>query len=244
MESIQIYLNSQYADTYYNGASDCEYVLPLIEIPDGFHIYVSVVSCLIPYSFYNVNSYNNILYYSFDGFTIYNLTFTLGNYNVNNVLNYLNNNLLNGFSVTYDNIQNRFTFIHATNDFMFMSNSTCFQLLGFTNNMTISSSSLSLTSINCINVYNIRTIQVNSNLLTYNINKLQKNNYCILCSVPITCTPFSLIEYTNRTNFKTNLFLNRLSNIKIKLTDENGNLLNLNGCNYNMTLQLDVVSFV
>ena len=243
MESIQIYLNSQYADYYFNGASDCEYVLPLIEIPDGFHIYLSVVSCLIPYSFYNINSSNNILKYSFDGVTINTLIIPIGNYNVNNLVTILKSNLLSGFSVIYNSIQNKLTFTHTTNEFMFMSSSTCLQILGF-NNSTISSISLSLTSVNCVNVYSIRTIQVNSNLITYNVNKLQKNNFCILCSIPISCTPFSLIEYVNRTNFKTNLFLNRLSNIKIKLTDDNGNLINLNGCHYSLTLQLDVVSFI
>ena len=244
MESIQIYLNSQYADYYINGASDCEYVLPLIEIPDGFHIYLSVVSCLIPYSFYNINSSNNILKYSFDGVTINTLIIPIGNYNVNNLVTILKSNLLSGFSVIYNSIQNKLTFTHTTNEFMFMSSLTCLQILGFNLNSTISSISLSLTSVNCVNVYSIRTIQVNSNLITYNINKLQKNNFCILCSIPISCTPFSLIEYVNRTNFKTNLFLNRLSNIKIKLTDDNGNLINLNGCHYSLTLQLDVVSFI
>ena len=173
MESIQIYLNSQYADYYFNGASDCEYVLPLIEIPDGFHIYLSVVSCLIPYSFYNINSSNNILKYSFDGVTINTLIIPIGNYNVNNLVTILKSNLLSGFSVTYNSIQNKLTFTNATTEFMFMSSSTCLQILGF-NNSTISSISLSLTSVNCVNVYSIRTIQVNSNLITYNINKLQK----------------------------------------------------------------------
>ena len=244
MESIQIYLNTQYADYYFNGTSDCEYILPLIEIPDGCHIYVSVVSCLIPYSFYNINSSNNVLNYSFDGVTIYTLIIPIGNYNVNNLVTILKSNLLSGFSVIYNSIQNKLTFTHTTNEFMFMSSSTCLQILGFNLNSTISSISLSLTSVNCVNVYSIRTIQVNSNLITYNVNKLQKNNFCILCSIPISCTPFSLIEYVNRTNFKTNLFLNRLSNIKIKLTDDNGNLINLNGCHYSLTLQLDVVSFI
>ena len=244
MESIQIYLNSQYADYYINGASDCEYVLPLIEIPDGFHIYLSVVSCLIHYSFYNINSSNNVLNYSFDGVTIYTEIIPIGNYIVNNLVTILKSNLLSGFNVNYNSIQNKLTFTHTTNEFMFMSSSTCLQILGFNLNSTISSISLSLTSVNCVNVYSIRTIQVNSNLITYNVNKLQKNNYCILCSIPISCTPFSLIEYVNRTNFKTNLFLNRLSNIKIKLTDDNGNLINLNGCYYSLTLQLDVVSFI
>ena len=245
MESIQIYLNSQNADKYFNGStSDCEYIIPLIEIPDGFHIYLSVVSCLIPYSFYNINNSNNVLQYSFNGIDISTLTIPIGNYNVYNLLAVLKNNILSGFTISYDSIQNKFTFTHTSNDFMFMSSSTCLQILGFDNNITISSTSLSLISANCVNVYTIRTIQVNSNLITYNINKNQKNNYCILCSVPITCTPFSQIEYINRTNFKTNLFLNRLSNIKIKLTDDKGNLIDLNGCHYSLTLQLDVISFV
>ena len=243
MESIQIYLNSQMADKYFNGASDCEYNLPLIEIPDGFHIYLSVVSCLIPYSFYNINSSNNTLFYSVGGGDSNRLTIPIGNYNVNSLLSVLKTNISSAFTITYDNIKNKFTFTHTTNDFMFMSSSTCLQILGFNNNITILSTSLSLTSINCVNVYSIRSIQVNSNLITYNINKVQKNNFCILCSVPITCTPFSLIEYINRTNFKTNLFLNKISNIKIKLTDDNGNLIDLNGCHYSLTLQLDVVSF-
>jgi hypothetical protein len=246
MESIQIYLNSQNADKYFNGAADCEYLLPLIEIPDGFHIYLSVVSCLIPYSFYNINNSNNVLQYSFDGVNLFTLTIPIGNYNVNSLLSVLKSNISPQFIITYDNVKNKFTFTHATNDFMFMSSSTCLQILGFNNNETIASNpsaSLSLTSVNCVNVYSIKTIQVNSNLITYNINKVQKNNFCILCSVPITCTPFSLIEYINRTNFKTNLFLNRISNIKIKLTDDNGNLIDLNGCHYSLTIQLDVISF-
>jgi hypothetical protein len=242
MESIQIYLNSKNADAYINGASDCEYNLPLIEIPDGFHIYLSVVSCLIPFSFYNVNNSNNNLYYSFDGSTMTNLTIPIGNYNINDLVKYFKLNMT-GFTTTYNQNSNKLTFTHSQNNFMFMSNSTCLSILGFNDNTTVISTALSLTSINCVNVYNIKTIQVNSNLITYNINKVQKNNYCILCSVPVSSQPFSLIEYINRTNFRTNLFLNRIQKLKIRLTDDNGNLIDLNGCHYTMTLQLDVVDF-
>jgi hypothetical protein len=94
MESIQIYLNSQSADKSFNGAADCEYNLPLIEIPDGFHIYLSVVSCLIPYSFYNINNRNNVLQYSFDGITINTLSIPIGNYNVDSLLSALKSNLV------------------------------------------------------------------------------------------------------------------------------------------------------
>ena len=126
---------------------------------------------------------------------------------------------------------------------MFMSSSTCLSVIGFNNNSTIISTNQILTSSHCVDLYIIKNIQVNSNLITYNINKLQKNNYCILCFIPVSNQPFSLIEYINRTNFKTNLFVNKIRRIHIKLTDENGNILNLNGCHYVMTLQLDVVDF-
>jgi len=222
---------------------------PFILSKPSNYFQVTVKSAEIPYNFQQVNVNNNVLTFQFVR-GVYNLTSSItipkGNYNVNNLLSVLKSNISPQFIITYDNVKNKFTFTHATNDFMFMSSSTCLQILGFNNNETIASNpsaSLSLTSVNCVNVYSIRTIQVNSNLITYNINKVQKNNFCILCSVPITCTPFSLIEYINRTNFKTNLFLNRISNIKIKLTDDNGNLIDLNGCHYSLTIQLDVISF-
>ena len=43
MESIHLYLNSNIADKVFdNNIANAEYILPLIEIPDGFHIYLSV----------------------------------------------------------------------------------------------------------------------------------------------------------------------------------------------------------
>lgn len=79
--------------------------------------------------------------------------------------------------------------------------------------------------------------------MTYNINKNLKNNQTILCSIPINSQPFSMINYINSNNFRTNLFMNYISTIKINLTDELGNIINLNGCHYNLTLQIDVVQF-
>ena len=69
------------------------------------------------------------------------------------------------------------------------------------------------------------------------------NNYSILCNIPINNIPFSMITYNNYNHFRTNLFVNQICRIKIKLTDEFGNLLNLNGCHYSLTLQLDVEQF-
>jgi hypothetical protein len=149
---------------------------------------------------------------------------------------------MTNFSITYNNINNKFTFVNTTYDFSILSTSTCLNILGF-GSSTYTSTSLSLTSINCVNVNNIKCINVMSNLITYNINKSILNNNSILCCISVNKPPYSIIEYQNPNNFRTNLFINNISSIKIKLVDDNNNLIDLNGLNFNMTLQLDVEKF-
>jgi len=53
-----------------------------------------------------------------------------------------------------------------------------------------------------------------------------------------------MITYTNYNNLKSNFFRNTLSSIQIRLLDQSNNLLDLNGCHWSVTIQLDVVRFV
>jgi hypothetical protein len=240
MESIQIYLNSSMADKYYDSISDCEYLLPPIEIPNGFHIYLSVQNASIPFSFYNFNSLTNTLSYILNGITT-NIIITEGNYNITQLITYLSS--VTPFTITYNSITNKFNFTHTTYNFTFKSTSLCLSMLGFIPLIDVSSTALSLTSTNCINIQNIKRINISSNLITYNISKGLLNNYSILASIPINKPAFTIIEYSNTNHFRTNLFINNITSIKIKLIDEYGRLINLNGQNYCLTLQLDVEPF-
>ena len=150
--------------------------------------------------------------------------------------------MLTGFTITYNNINNKLTFTYLT-DFSLLDTSTIFPIIGFKLNTLYVSSSYSLVSVNSINMHPIKCINVVSNLMTYNINKSFVNNNTILCCIPINNQPFSLIEYHNINNFRINLFINIISSIKIKLIDDSGNLLNLNGLNFSLTIQLDVEKF-
>ena len=243
MESIQIYLNSINADKYNNGlTSDCEFNLPNLEIPDGYHIYLSVNQCSIPYSFYNINSNNNsISLYNLVSLVTSNYTLEIGNYNINNLISILNNNLI-GYTFTYNNINNKIN-ISCINNFQLLSTSTCLLLLGFNINTTYTSSLLNLVSVNCVDLYPINIIYLYSNLLTYNINKNSINDQSILCAVPIYSQPYSIIQYNNYNNFRCNLFINTISHIDIILKDEYGNTIDLNGLHFNLTIQLDIVQF-
>ena len=61
----------------------------------------------------------------------------------------------------------------AITDIILMIYSTCLQILEFSVTLTKSSTALFSTSENIVNVYSVRVIQVNLNLITYNITKFQ-----------------------------------------------------------------------
>ena len=238
-ESFQIYLNSTNADIVSN--SNYNFILPNLEIADGNYIYLSVQYANIPYSFYNINSTNNVLNYTLNSVN-YTITITSGNYNITQLIASLKS-LMTGFTISYNSITNKITFSHSTYNFIFLASSTCQEILGFVKNTAYTSSSLALISRNCISLIPIKCINVVSNLLTYNINKSNPNKQSILCCVPVTTQPNSIIEYKNNNNFRSNLFINQISNITIKLTDQNNNTLDLNGLDFFMTIQLDIEKF-
>ena len=238
-ESFQIYLNSSNADSV--GNNSYTFILPNLEIADGNYIYLSVQYASIPYSFYNINSTNNLLNYTLNSVS-YSITITSGNYNITQLITSLKS-LMSGFTISYSSITSKITFSHSTYNFSFLSTSTCQEILGFELKTTYTSTLLSLVSVSCISLISIKCINVVSNLLTYNINKSNPNNQSILCCIPITTQPNSIIEYKNNNNFRSNLFINQISNIIIKLTDQNNNILDLNGLDFFFTIQLDIERF-
>ena len=243
IDNFQLHLSSNFADKLFNNNNaDAEFYLPLIEIPSQYHLHVNVVHASIPFTFYNVNSSNNVLNYTVDSIN-YSLVITQGNYNVNNFKSFLNSNMSN-FTISYDPIQNKYTFVNTANlNFTFSSTSSCLGLLGFTNQNN-TSINYSLTSTQTINLNPIRCVCVGSNLPSSNISLTSKNKNNIICSIPITTQANSIINYLNPNNFKINTYANVLSSLRIQLMDQDGNLLNLNGANWSMTIQFDVIDFV
>ncbi|MGA1047936.1 MAG: hypothetical protein ACO3UU_07985, partial [Minisyncoccia bacterium] len=232
-ESIQIHLNSQYATKYNNTHySDVDFSLPVIEAQDGFTMYLSVLHAVIPYSFYSINSTNNVLFYSeYQATPIVNTTLNIpfGNYNSNQLASYLTANLPRT-NVTYNNITNKFTFTNTTNEFKILSAfSTCQNLIGVsTDDLYNTSIGRSLTLQKQVNLSTVRMVNIATNLQTGCINNIKNNSQDILACIPVTKSPYSLIDYTNSNNFRVNLNTNTLNFINIKLLDQNGRSLELN----------------
>lgn len=241
-ETVQIFLNSKTADKYYDGyTSNCLFNLPPLIFPRAKAMYVSVQSASIPYSFYNVDGFNDTLIYSVSGGSNQVITIPQGNYNTTTLRNYLLS-VMTGFTITYSSLNNTFTFTHSTSDFSFKASSTCMEILGFEENIAHNSTSHILTSTCSINLFTIRNIYIqSSNLMLSNVNNATPNNSNILCSIPLTSGQFSVVNYFNTNNVKSRIDgVRNFTSLQISLTDQDGDILDLNGCHFSLTLQIDI----
>ena len=165
-------------------------------------MYVSVQFATIPYSFYNVDYFNDLLVYNVNNGSDISISIPQGNYNTNTLRTYLLS-VMTGFTITYSSLNNTYTFTHSTYDFSFKKASTCMEILGFNEKVTYSSVSKSMTSINSINLFTIRNIYIQSNnLILNNINNSTPNNCTILASIPLTTGQFSVLNYNNINFYK------------------------------------------
>jgi hypothetical protein len=241
-QTICIFLNSQTANSYINGStSECMFVLPSLVIPKRSKMSISCQTASIPYSFYNCDDFNNKLSFIQNSIT-YNVLIPQGNYNVNTLITALKTLMGVNFNIIYNSLDNTYTFTNTLYEFSLLSSSSCFEMLGFKTGITITSVSKTLKSKLSINLFTIRNIYISSNnFILNNVNNSTPNNSSILCSVPIQSSSGSIITYSNIFNVYNEVHnVSNLTLLHIKLTDQDGDILDLNGCHFSLTLQLDI----
>ena len=242
MDSIQIYLNSKRANKYINGfTADCMFHLPPINVKRSTNITITVLNAQIPISFYNVNTNNDKIVYSVDGGETETVFLTHSNYNINTLKNHVTSLLGPGFISTYNSSSNKLTIINDTYDFLLEDSSTCFELLGFSLK-NHSSNIRSLTSDNVVNLFTIRNLQIASdNFILNNINSYNPNNSNILACIPVSTTYNGIIGYTNIHDVHSEINNTRnLTNLHIKITDQDGQVIDFNSCHWSITLLLTI----
>ena len=243
-ESFQIFLSSSNADKVGSLNSNCTWYLPFIEIPDQHHIHLSVQSAIIPVSFYNVNRTNNILSYSVSSNnTIVQIIIPVGNYNAIQLKTMLNT--LIPITTTYNPISNTFTFVRTQNNFTFYTiGSTCFSLLGFSLVNQISTNK-TLISNYCVNMSPIRAFQISlPTIKTGNISKAKELSQNVLMQIPINAGQNEIVTYFNTTLFSSNLFVNYMHEIQLVILDQNSNIIDLNGVEWSIVLQFDILKYI
>lgn len=242
-ESLQIYLNSRYAtETINNNTANCVYYLPVIEIPDGHHIYLSLQSASIPYSFYSISANDNTFIWGLVSGATNTYYVEPGNYTITQLIDVIQTAMGSNYTITFSAITSKLLITHTTSNFIIYA-STINHILGFSKTSNTYSTANLLYGRDCVNLNQIRAINVEVNFPTYNVNVAQPYNQNILATIPVYVAPFSIITYTNNNNFRTNLYVNKLDQIQIRLLDNEGRLIDMNGIQYQMTMQLDCIKF-
>lgn len=156
-----------------------------------------------------------------------------GNYNANTFMTQLTNQLGSTFSMSLNPINNVFT-LNNTSSFT-INPSNIFQVMGFSQNTSYTSSSLVM-PFPC-NFNGIQSMNINfDNVQTANIDSLSKSNSSVIQSISVDNTSQQI--FFNKTNdFFFEIKQNVIDFIQISIRDDLENLINFNNQHWNMTLQ-------
>jgi len=197
---------------------------------------ISVVHCEIPVSYYIVNSTNNYLSLSTGNYTLIN-----GNYNATTFKNMLISLIGTDFSIVLDTATGKYTLTYIS-VFSIYSTSTCYKLMGFIQNTNYTSVGFTIEMPYPCNFLGISRIKIKSNILkTENIDTYSGGRSNLLTTIPVNSASYGLILYQNLVGFKNIIPNITIDFIDITITDENDNIINFNGIDNYITLQLDTI---
>lgn len=241
---IQLYLNSKYATQKPNNGDSglCVFEFPNIILQDGYYVYLSLVSATIPYSFYSYNDNNSSLSLQDASDEDYNFQVPNGNYNIYQLKSAILAELGGDWDMSYNAVTNKVTISNSTYDFS-MNPASMNHSLGFSDTETLFSTDKQLTSSHCINLNQIRALNMEIDMPTTTMNVAQPLNQNILATIPVVCQPFGMIQYENPNAFRVNMYCQKMNMIRVKFVDNQGNLVNMNGVNWQATLQIDMENF-
>lgn len=205
---------------------------------------VILQSAQIPYTFRNTNENNNYIDYKENGVLKTAIQINSGNYNIleliTEIQNQLNNNTIfasDNYKLTYNQIENKVNISSLSSqntEFLFNSGANVLKSinkqLGYTNDNNILINNLtSSTSDSYVDLIRIHSLFIRSNLSSNSsIDSESLTNTDILVNIPINTNPLSIIQYQYYEGMSYNLINNdKITQINIRLTDQNGNLIDL-----------------
>lgn len=280
---LTIFLDSRFATQYLEEDIDgfkltTNYIYSLKEpilVPNNMNVLLQLNSATIPYSFYNLRDLvNDIIFikYIHNGTTFY--TFVQledGNYTSNSLASEVKSKVNSAFTangmsltMTYDRIQQRYTFSFTTTDANFTQlffsftqdtidneaigayiNRPANKLLGIRDltEITMIRNGASAQSNMVVDINdNIHGLYIRQNLSTKQTLDNSNGTFSnILERIPITTNAGGVIFYNNENGHKTMTDTNVIQNIGIRLTDDRHRSIDLNGLHFQISI---VVSFI
>jgi hypothetical protein len=241
----QIFLKSNEATSHNNKKkSDVSFVLKHdIIIPNNVDTYIQLNSFKFINCFYNVNSSNNVLYYSYSSsptgiLDIYSYIIPPGRYSMSALITVLNVELIGYMNMVFDSNTFKITVQACTDNIMIRSGiNNCNMLIGFDNENSIADNIL--ISPNLANLSGTQMVYIcMPNLGIYsNESKISSLNN-VIDSVNVTTLIGTTETYMNTSGAKYKIIGTNINSLNIRLYDEFNNLLDFNDTNWYMSLSL------
>ena len=211
-----------------------------IVVEKGHEAHIIMSSLEMPYSFYNVSSdlNNNVIIYD----TSSTFTFPNKNYSVDLVVSTITDDSGFPFSASFDRATMKMTLTNTSGISHTINwsnaNSTAYKFLGFDNTGDdVVGASATTISDNVVNMASVHSLLIRSNLATANVQSTTSSNSTILQKVSVDVNGWSMI-YLNQDDYRTTNIIttNQIDDIEMKITDQYNNLINLNACEFELSL--------
>lgn len=248
--SLAVYLQSRNASTSLGSASKLFYLNQLIIPPPDTSILVGLISAEIPYTFYNVNSNNNTMTIQeitpgLESSTTLtaNIVLPQQNYDTDEMIATMKELLLAASpplsftEFSFDNDTNKFTLRHTGNGTVKITASTMKNIMGFTDSQH-NIAAQSITADHCVNLAGTSSVYVNlPNIGLSNLDSRGDLNG-VVAKLNVNCNPGEYIFY-QQTETQYYLISNsQLQFFQLSLTDDDNNLLEMNGGDFSVTLSI------
>jgi hypothetical protein len=196
---------------------------------------VSLINAQIPVSYYTINESNNLLVLSTGSFTLIS-----GNYNATSFKTMLLTLLGVSYTMSLDNSTGKYT-LSKIGGFTIMPTTTCYKILGIEKNVTYVSSGTLIFPYPC-NFLGINRLKIKSSVFkTNNLDSNSNGHSDLLATIPVNVSQYSLITYNNLVNFKNIIYNEDVNFIDITITDETDTIVNFNGIDVHLTIQIDSI---
>lgn len=240
LQSKQIHIDSRHLDN--ENITNFEFLLnESIDVDNDHDIILNIEHIEIPLSRYNINGYNNnfkIRFYTKN--EIENITIEEGNYNVYELVNYLNNVGSEYLTFKYDKIKNWLYFISET-PFYIVENNTR-EIFDFVKNQYSNLLNGYYYIYSNVNLSGISSLYIHSSTFSNN-NLLSRDDASdVILKLPLNRCNNEIFIWENNGSHKLKLHEKKIHKINLKLTDEyNNEFLIQENSHYNITLTFEFV---
>jgi len=209
------------------------------------YLTIAIQSVEIPYSFYNVSTNYNTIYYSVGG-AFYTMTIPEGNYTAKTFITEFNSQFaLGGHSKTatlsISKSTGKFTLTPSDDTFsiiIYYEQTTATRILGLNENTTFNyNGGVGNTFSYPANLLGTQKIKIFSNALSCdNISSFHLGSNDLIDVVSVNASPFELINYSNTNIKESHMTANNVQQIDIVLKDEYNNEIDFNGIDWSISL--------